>query len=437
MGRLLLVLIVAVVCSKETTRKPRNEVKDEKYTIVDLADPRLEKENEIENSVVDGEKDLIRIIELDSHQCEHESEMCGGTTAEGKKVDEADKDFNEIRDSDKQETFEEHTENQKEQHQEVNIDLVVINEEISSATNISKENTVSVDVSAEEIRFEEVIFEEKLKENQEIVFEEARIEEIVVPEIPEKDKQEEVLIEEIIVPEILKKDKEEEVLIEEITIPEVSNIEINPSEIPKEEKITTENPLKKEKNVPETLKPDAKVSPVNDQIPELKFPIEEKTNLESSTISAILFFPISFADSFEAICITLYNQIRHDETLRLIFFYFSLLFTIYLLYPSSSNLTYQVSYKEESSKDLLLAQIQKDYTSLICKVSEQVSTPKSDSQDLDQLQLILKGLSLIKDLETDFQSQVMDSHKEIWEVIEDRRTPSSPAHIISIPVPFN
>ena len=186
-------------------------------------------------------------------------------------------------------------------------------------------------------------------------------------------------------------------------------------------------------------KPEQKTNPINDNSSINTELLHENLpdDIYSEYSHKILTIMIEFAEYVESYAISSYRTIRSHEILRLIFVYSSILLLIYLLYPSGTKASYKISYVEESSENSLLKLIDSDYDSIISQLSQKEShKPSQESQESLQLLTILKSLNYIKNLEAEFQSQVIDSHKEIWEALEERRTPLSPPHNIRISFPL-
>ena len=97
---------------------------------------------------------------------------------------------------------------------------------------------------------------------------------------------------------------------------------------------------------------------------------------------------------------------------------------------------FKVDYLEESSKDTVLQFITNEHNRISSLMSSKDSLTSNDPPEYLKIIEILKGLEGVKELETQFQSQVIDSHKDIWEALDYRRTPCSPPQEIIISVPL-
>lgn len=168
-------------------------------------------------------------------------------------------------------------------------------------------------------------------------------------------------------------------------------------------------------------------------------PEKNDTNFTSNHNSQniIADYLILFAETTESYAINALKITQGNELSRIAIFYLFFFIVIWLLLPIKKLTDYKITTESDSSSVKTLEKLIDDqYEMLRAAITQKQSTPKEESSDAQYLSLILDNLERIKDLEAGFQVQVIDSHKEIWDAIDARKTPLSPPRHITLSIPF-
>jgi hypothetical protein len=177
-----------------------------------------------------------------------------------------------------------------------------------------------------------------------------------------------------------------------------------------------------ENHVHETLEPEKK-------------DINFTSNHNSKNI--VVDYLILFAETTENYAINALKITQENELSRIAIFYLLSFIAIWLLLPIKKSTDYKITTESDSSYVKTLEKLIDDHYEMLEEaIMQKKSTPKEESSDAQYLSLILENLERIKDLEASFQVQVIDSHKEIWDAIDARKTPLSPPRHITLSIPF-
>ncbi|OMJ92570.1 hypothetical protein SteCoe_4579 [Stentor coeruleus] len=176
----------------------------------------------------------------------------------------------------------------------------------------------------------------------------------------------------------------------------------------------------------------------NEILPQETIESEQKNlNFTSNSKNIIVTYLILFAETTESYVINLLKITRENEFSRIATFYLFTFIAIWLLLPIKKATDYKITIESDLSTSKTLEKLIDDQYEILKEViMQKESTPKGESSDAQYLNSILESLERIKDLESNFQVQVIDSHKEIWDAIDARKTPLSPPRHITLSIPF-
>jgi diacylglycerol kinase len=131
-------------------------------------------------------------------------------------------------------------------------------------------------------------------------------------------------------------------------------------------------------------------------------------------------FFLMFALEVESSLLGIYKLVKSDEKYKIATFYLILGILFWFMLPSSKKIKFEISYSEDSNSKTLNSSIEQSFDRAKDLVFQKAHQNKDyDSEKL--LNKILKKLNDIDKLEINFQTQVIESHKKIWELLELRR----------------